>query len=1450
MGVPKFFRWLSERYPAISQLIAENRIPEFDCLYLDMNGIIHNCTHKDTDSPTFRMTEDQMFIAIFNYVEHLYGKIKPKKLFFMAVDGVAPRAKMNQQRARRFRTALDAEVAKEKAIAQGIEMPKEDPFDSNCITPGTEFMAKLTKQLKYFINKKVSEDTDWQGVDIVLSGHEVPGEGEHKIMEYIRQKKAQPGYDPNVRHCLYGLDADLIMLGLLSHDPHFCLLREEVTFGRPNQKKTKELEHQNFYLLHLCMVREYLELEFQELKEKEMGFPFDMERVIDDFILMAFFVGNDFLPNLPRLHINEGALAVMFKIYKDTLPKMGGYMNEKGTINLERLGILLDALTDVEFRFFEAEYSDAKWIRAKRNGVETLELPENQKTFTITPAQKEILKEVKKYVLNRPENVRDSKPLDLPSTLPARDRKFVEQLADDLRLRWTTIEDEHGDRFIRLQLPAAANAGGNSEGSNEEDEEEEEEEDEEASMALHRVIKKYENAKVQEFSAEEARAAAEEKYEKKFQQWKNKYYEEKFGFSLDNEEEMKKLTENYVQGLQWVLYYYYRGIVSWPWFFRYHYSPMISDVKKGLGADMNFKLGQPFRPFQQLMGVLPDRSKQIVPPAYRDLMTSPESPIIDFYPHGMGGGGKDSVIDEKRLLSAMATRDHLLTPEERERNEFGVTLKFTYSPDIEFTYPSSLPGIFPDIPHCHCIENIFDLPTMEGLEPFIGLVEGVKLGAAALAGFPSLKTLPHAGQLAFHGVNVFQQDSRNESMIVTILESEKRSSIELAKEKLGKRVYVGWPFLQEALVVRVSDELFDYVLPEGEQNVVSIPHSQQQIEQWHKKAERIEGYYSKRLGMIIGPVESMVHVHMLKGLRKTDEGATVKEFAEIPGQETDYALQLIVDHVISEDERFIEREALPIEEEFPEGSRAFFLGEYNYGRPVHVIGHEKGKVNGLIASVKGKEPEFGKLHAKAAEKLSPYIPSFAIAKSLQLNPLVLAKITSSFSVMVNNQRVNLGLNLKFEARKQKVLGYSRRGESGWEFSQKAIDLVQQYMIRFPDFIAGIQRNPQGDRYEPTDFYPEEIAMQKIKEIREWLKSIEAKSFERVPLDAEQLDSDIVKLIEQDADRLVQSQPPPEAKKIKGVPRGALLKPSDVEQRLGNQKFALGDRVVYAQDSGKVPIATRGTVVGLTRTPRTVLLDVVFDVSFMSGTTLGDRCSPFRGSTVPVSSVLNLTNKQLVVSTRAAAEQQAQKQKTPLTIQGYGTPLGPGGQGQLREARPPPPLKGTFRGALAGQQNGVSRGTGAPRGPRGGRGAVNGASLPVRPHPNGTGQPNHAGKQNQDGQPNHTGQSNHTRQPSDDSHPRGGRGRGGPARGQRGGRGGQAYTRGGYIALEKGDPEEGVVKNNPNFKPQNYSNVPPPPNLNRGSIRGGRAGGGRGAPRGNALRGGRGVHRGRGAAVAS
>ncbi|EPQ64573.1 Bgt-5086 [Blumeria graminis f. sp. tritici] len=1291
MGVPKFFRWMSERYPAISQLIAENRIPEFDCLYFDMNGIIHNCTHKDSDDATFRMTEEQMFISIFNYIEHLYAKIKPKQLFFMAIDGVAPRAKMNQQRARRFRTALDVELARERAIREGKEIPKEDAFDSNSITPGTEFMHKLTRQLKYFINKKVSTDQDWKGVDIVLSGHEVPGEGEHKIMEYIRLAKAQPNYDPNTRHCLYGLDADLIMLGLLSHDPHFCLLREEVTFGRASKSKSKELEHQKFFLMHLCIVREYLALEFQELnKPGALEFGFDIERIIDDFILLAFFVGNDFLPNLPNLHINEGALGLMFQTYKSILPEAGGYLNERGVINMDRLAILLRELSHVESRVFETENSDQNWLRSLQKSKRDEKIANKTEIdgiTTMTSQQKEVWKKIKEFITKR-----QTAHLDLPIALKANDRKLFQDLAEKISLEWRTVENEDGDRHMRLSfLPLSEN---------------EEEVNIASQNEIQRVIKQFDDTKIYDASKAESRAETSRLYDEKFLEWKDKYYKGKFDWGRSNTVELTKLCENYVQGLQWVLFYYYRGVVSWSWFYRYHYSPLISDVIKGVDADFNFKLGQPFRPFEQLMGVLPDRSKGLIPTVYRDLMTDPESPIIDFYPRDfeldMNGKKmeweavvKIPFIDENRLLGAMSTRNNMLSDEERKRNDFGVSLKFTYDSNTNFIYKSSLVGIFENIDQCRCVENTYDLPTIGGLDYHIGLIDGVKLGDAALAGFPSLSTLPYNATLCFHGVNMFQADSRNESIIVTLEDTPLRANAAAAKMKLGQRVFVGYPYLQEGKVFKVTDELFTY-LPsnDGSPQPIQKSHSQREIEEFNKKSERIEDNYSKRLGILIGQVESITHVEILKGLKKTGDGAVVKEYGIIPGIEVEYASQIIVDEVISEDPRFLEREAIPIEEEFPPGTSAFFLSPIHYGQPLETIGLNDNLVEIWLSKSMVKEPDFG--HQIISEKYhaeSSYTPAFSVAQLLGLNALALSKITSSFVISTpDSPRLNLGLNLKFESKKLKVLGYTRKSDRGWEYSNKAIELIASYMSKFPEFFAGIQRNVRANEYHETDFYPPEIASIKIKEIVAWLKSIESKNFEKVPLDAEQLEADVVQAIEKACDDAFENMSNVIYTRLKNVPRNALIKPSDAENRLGHQKFELGDRVVYVQDSGRVPIACRGVVVGISRTARTVLLDVVFDASFMSGTDLGNRCSPYRGSTIPASSVINLTNKQAVVGNHLDEGQQETENISSSVNGRYISSHRPGGRGNYYSAEAPPKGKLSFRDAAAGKyQNGHSYG---------------------------------------------------------------------------------------------------------------------------------------------------------------
>ena len=209
-------------------------------------------------------------------------------------------------------------------------------------------------------------------------------------MDYIRRQRSNAGYDPNTKHVIYGLvgfiflffffrrqliiefkDADLIMLALATHEPNFRVLREDVfaqdnkgagcrncgqeghyaagCTAPPMEKKVVPTDKKPFIFLDVAILREYLEV---ELDVPNTPFRFDLEQAIDDWVLLIFFVGNDFLPHLPSLEIREGAIDTLLKIWKQELPRMGGYLANSGELNLSRAQIILEGLAKREDEIF------------------------------------------------------------------------------------------------------------------------------------------------------------------------------------------------------------------------------------------------------------------------------------------------------------------------------------------------------------------------------------------------------------------------------------------------------------------------------------------------------------------------------------------------------------------------------------------------------------------------------------------------------------------------------------------------------------------------------------------------------------------------------------------------------------------------------------------------------------------------------------------------------------------------------------------------------------------------------------------------------------------------------------------------------------------------------------------------------------------------------------------
>ncbi|XP_062844224.1 5'-3' exoribonuclease 1 [Trichomycterus rosablanca] len=1173
MGVPKFYRWISERYPCLSEVVKEHQIPEFDNLYLDMNGIIHQCSHPNDEDVHFRITEEKIFADIFHYLEVLFRIIKPRKVFFMAVDGVAPRAKMNQQRGRRFRSAKEAEDKIKKALEKGEVLPTEARFDSNCITPGTEFMARLQEQLKYFVHRKLSTDRLWQGVRVYLSGHETPGEGEHKIMEFIRSENAKPNHEPNTRHCLYGLDADLIMLGLTSHEPHFSLLREEVRFGgKKSQKRITAPEETTFHLLHLSLMREYIDYEFSSVREK-ISFGYDLERIIDDWVLMGFLVGNDFIPHLPHLHISQDALPLLYRTYIKVLPTLGGYLNENGHLNLATFEKYLKKLSEFDREHFNEVFVDLKWFESKVGNKYVNEAAG-------LAAEEELSKNGKK------------------------NKSFKDSL-------WLAALD--GDKDSRP-------ASGRAEGAEEDGED-------------------------------------DELFEAEFRQYKRTYYMTKMDVEVVSDEFLAGQARCYVEGIQWILHYYYHGVQSWSWYYPYHYAPFLSDVRNVSHLHLTFDLGKPFMPFEQLLAVLPSASKELLPQAYQQLMTSPNSPIIEYYPVDFKTdlNGKQQeweavvlipFIDEIRLLAAMASYTDSLTKWEMARNTHSECAVYFHDTDLDFLYTSPLPEIFPSTQHCHARCTPVPLDAWRVPLDFVG--RRIDRSALYFCGFPTLQHIRHKFFRKKCGVVVFQQSSRGDNMMLDILPSQQGEPVleDVVALVLGKCVFVNWPHLEEARVVAVSDGETKFYLeePTGVQQVYEdVPPpvrvvylSDKEQKEWVKDVQGITEHHCKRKGVVINETFILLYAQLLTGRKYVVSPSGQVQLEKQWGKQVlPFAHQTIVKDIKAFDSSMSSFKTL--EELFPVGTMLFMVGNPYYGAmgevqdSSDVIGEGRVRVVFTVPC----EPHLDALIQNQHKYSVKYSPGYVLASRLGITSYLVSRFSGCIFIGRGSkknphgeQKANVGLNLKFNKKNEEVPGYTKRTEKEWLYSAAVEELLAEYLERFSEVFDYVSRNSHDDVFYEDDIWPgeNENGAEKVQKITAWLKTHPVSSTSRASCDLQILDAGIVEKIEEELEKTTAKK---SNKKVRVTVKPHLLfRP--LEQQHGvvpdpDAEYHLFDRVVNVREGFSVPIGLRGTVIGIKGADREaeVLYEVLFDEEFAGGLTI--RCSPGHGYRLPPSALINLSH---------------------------------------------------------------------------------------------------------------------------------------------------------------------------------------------------------------------------------
>lgn len=328
MGIPNYFKKIIDEFPNI--ILTSNQNIIFDNLFIDFNGCIYTAYNNIKCNKDNKLTnseyESLIIKEVIKYTNNIIDFVKPKELIYISIDGIPPRSKMIQQRYRRYMSSWKKDkVIKElehKNVDNNIIENYKNEWNTNAISPGTEFMKKLSFELNlYYTNNDIK---------VIISDDSEEGEGEFKIFNYISK------LNTNKKIAIHGLDADLIMLSLLQKS-NIHLIREPVFFKLESNNK--------FILLSIEIFKNILNTNYKNIF-------YNPSNIIQNYIFICFLLGNDFIVNLMFLKFKNDSLDIILDIYKQISNNIETdilfYHNNKYYINYNFLTKLIYELSLIE----------------------------------------------------------------------------------------------------------------------------------------------------------------------------------------------------------------------------------------------------------------------------------------------------------------------------------------------------------------------------------------------------------------------------------------------------------------------------------------------------------------------------------------------------------------------------------------------------------------------------------------------------------------------------------------------------------------------------------------------------------------------------------------------------------------------------------------------------------------------------------------------------------------------------------------------------------------------------------------------------------------------------------------------------------------------------------------------------------------------------------------------